>query len=212
MGPCGWVHTTAVQKGPVPRATIGEVVSVIQVTQRSWLRRALTTHIGIVVITCYYWTKPLRIYNKFNIQSICNDTIKRLVLPKQTCQFLFPLRIWCSCLSCSLPFRMVHELRSHEPSCRTHEWVTPVTVHLPLLDTDSRTLLKKDMLMAILRASFLILQVVCRKTRRFQVPPRQRIKGWGPWDLLGQITSLLDWVIRESIGSNSKLKTLAGSA
>lgn len=48
--PCGWVHTTAVQKGPVPRATIGEVVSVIQVTQRSWLRRALTTHIGLVVI------------------------------------------------------------------------------------------------------------------------------------------------------------------
>lgn len=71
--------------------TIGEVVSVIQFTQRSWLRRALTTHSGIVVITCYYWTKTLRIYNKLNIQSICNDTIKRLVLSKQTCQFLFPL-------------------------------------------------------------------------------------------------------------------------
>ena len=100
--------------------TIGEVVSVIQFTQRSWLRRALTTHSGIVVITYYYWTKTLRIYNKLNIQSICNDTIKRLVLPKQTCQFLFPLRIWCSYLSCENYLRMVHELKPR-PSCRTHQ-------------------------------------------------------------------------------------------
>ena len=78
--------------------TIGEVVSVIQSTQRSWLRRALTTHSGIVVITCYYWTKPLRIYNmtiylQWHNQKAC---ITKTNLPVP----ISSIRIWCSYLSC----------------------------------------------------------------------------------------------------------------
>lgn len=213
MGPCGWVHTTAVQKGPVPRATIGEVVSVIQVTQRSWLRRALTTHIGIVVITCYYWTKPLRIYNKFNLQPICNDTIKRLCIIKTN----LPVPISSTHLV-QLPILFItfsngswiDVPRTKLPNTRVSH--SSHYIHLPLVDTDSRTLLNKDMLMAIVHR--LVSNSSGCLPQNTQIPgsTSPKNKGGDPWDLLGRITSLLDWVIRESIGRNSTLKTLAGSA